>query len=107
MACSISFVSLFFNKYPETSDSIAFLIYASSSCIVNTIILVFSVDDKIFLLAVNPSNPPDNDKSINTISGSYLIAILTASIPLRSEEHTSELQSRGHLVCRLLLDKKK
>src|SRR5690625_6786791 len=28
-------------------------------------------------------------------------------MPLRSEEHTSELQSRGHLVCRLLLEKKK
>src|SRR2546422_3005149 len=27
--------------------------------------------------------------------------------PLRSEEHTSELQSRLHLVCRLLLEKKK
>src|SRR3989442_15857634 len=26
---------------------------------------------------------------------------------LRSEEHTSELQSRPHLVCRLLLEKKK
>src|SRR5690625_2401303 len=26
---------------------------------------------------------------------------------MRSEEHTSELQSRGHLVCRLLLEKKK
>src|SRR5437870_11809129 len=26
--------------------------------------------------------------------------------PARSEEHTSELQSRGHLVCRLLLEKK-
>src|SRR5690625_5728165 len=25
----------------------------------------------------------------------------------RSEEHTSELQSRGHIVCRLLLEKKK
>src|SRR5690625_6172370 len=25
----------------------------------------------------------------------------------RSEEHTSELQSRGHLVCRLLLEKKR
>src|SRR5690625_6585337 len=25
---------------------------------------------------------------------------------MRSEEHTSELQSRGHLVCRLLLEKK-
>src|SRR5437870_4204984 len=29
------------------------------------------------------------------------------SILSRSEEHTSELQSRGHLVCRLLLEKKK
>src|SRR5207253_9774859 len=27
--------------------------------------------------------------------------------PGRSEEHTSELQSRGHLICRLLLEKKK
>src|SRR5207253_6331464 len=31
---------------------------------------------------------------------------IRASSP-RSEEHTSELQSRGHLVCRLLLEKKK
>src|SRR5439155_17488419 len=30
-----------------------------------------------------------------------------AATSLRSEEHTSELQSRGHLVCRLLLEKKK
>src|SRR3712207_6871845 len=29
------------------------------------------------------------------------------SITLRSEEHTSELQSRQYLVCRLLLEKKK
>src|SRR5690625_6897064 len=31
---------------------------------------------------------------------------LEAGLPSRSEEHTSELQSRGHLVCRLLLEKK-
>src|SRR5687768_17860213 len=30
-----------------------------------------------------------------------------AAQPRRSEEHTSELQSRLHLVCRLLLEKKK
>src|SRR5436305_11584791 len=30
-----------------------------------------------------------------------------ASINARSEEHTSELQSRPHLVCRLLLEKNK
>src|SRR2546421_5615056 len=28
-------------------------------------------------------------------------------LPIRSEEHTSELQSRSDLVCRLLLEKKK
>src|SRR3712207_8523182 len=31
----------------------------------------------------------------------------TSSKPRRSEEHTSELQSRQYLVCRLLLEKKK
>src|SRR5690625_376087 len=31
----------------------------------------------------------------------------TTAHTIRSEEHTSELQSRGHLVCRLLLDQKK
>src|SRR5690625_6025665 len=38
------------------------------------------------------------------------IAPPPATCPIRarrSEEHTSELQSRGHLVCRLLLEKKK
>src|SRR5687768_13801288 len=33
-------------------------------------------------------------------------ALLPATIRTRSEEHTSELQSRLHLVCRLLLEKK-
>src|SRR3712207_8281837 len=32
---------------------------------------------------------------------------LVDSVPPRSEEHTSELQSRQYLVCRLLLEKKK
>src|SRR2546429_6483128 len=34
-------------------------------------------------------------------------ATMTGAWPPRSEEHTSELQSRLHLVCRLLLEKKK
>src|SRR5260221_5546399 len=33
--------------------------------------------------------------------------LLAAAINLRSEEHTSELQSHSDLVCRLLLEKKK
>src|SRR5690625_5314431 len=39
---------------------------------------------------------------LTSISSFLLIAFW-----FRSEEHTSELQSRGHLVCRLLLEKKK
>src|SRR2546422_6070864 len=33
--------------------------------------------------------------------------VLIVDVAMRSEEHTSELQSRLHLVCRLLLEKKK
>src|SRR5690625_6403800 len=42
-------------------------------------------------------------------SGSAIRGSSSAHLPAgrRSEEHTSELQSRGHLVCRLLLEKKK
>src|SRR3989442_7720332 len=37
-------------------------------------------------------------------SGMWMFSFATST---RSEEHTSELQSRPHLVCRLLLEKKK
>src|SRR5690625_171034 len=42
------------------------------------------------------------------LAGGLGIAVKTASDfeSSMSEEHTSELQSRGHLVCRLLLEKK-
>src|SRR5207253_11081837 len=53
---------------------------------------------------------------VQTITGSgynnvdvrgNLVAATNLTNNSRSEEHTSELQSRGHLVCRLLLEKKK
>src|SRR5437660_3058123 len=45
-------------------------------------------------------------------SFAIIVRLLPGALPetdndRRSEEHTSELQSRGHLVCRLLLEKKK
>src|SRR2546422_3532940 len=42
-----------------------------------------------------------------TDAGTTWVPITDGKVPLRSEEHTSELQSRLHLVCRLLLEKKK
>src|SRR2546422_5326087 len=49
---------------------------------------------------------------VDTIRGKILVfGLLATLVPTlattRSEEHTSELQSRLHLVCRLLLEKKK
>src|SRR3712207_7726869 len=48
---------------------------------------------------MNSSIPPDLEKKS--------ICKKCAYFDLRSEEHTSELQSRQYLVCRLLLEKKK
>src|SRR5690625_5792028 len=48
----------------------------------------------------------DRIKSMLSFQTLY-IGISPYNGPSRSEEHTSELQSRGHLVCRLLLEKKK
>src|SRR5690625_6872830 len=44
---------------------------------------------------------------LNHLSGRHLMLDSSYIHLTRSEEHTSELQSRGHLVCRLLLEKKK
>src|SRR5687768_18197462 len=43
---------------------------------------------------------PDERRTVASPEGAKILL-------LRSEEHTSELQSRLHLVCRLLLEKKK
>src|SRR5258708_29115945 len=53
-----------------------------------------------------------NDHSIEAIinttpNGVHRETTLAAAAARRSEEHTSELQSPDHLVCRLLLEKKK
>src|SRR6266550_5206911 len=46
-----------------------------------------------------PGQPPGRSLAVGGVDGDVQ--------PGRSEEHTSELQSRLHLVCRLLLEKKK
>src|SRR5690625_6045334 len=52
----------------------------------------------------------DRDRQVISFNGDGGLAMLLGellTVKLRSEEHTSELQSRGHLVCRLLLETKK
>src|SRR5690625_6852200 len=62
--------------------------------------------DVIWLTPVYQSPQNDNGYDISdyySIDESY--GTMEDFDDLRSEEHTSELQSRGHLVCRLLLEK--
>src|SRR5690625_6454969 len=59
-------------------------------------------------LAVGPGINPLGDRAVELLRPNWSVEVCRCAIvPLRSEEHTSELQSRGHLVCRLLLAKKK
>src|SRR2546430_7531543 len=44
---------------------------------------------------------------VHTVAGARLHQRIGDRVDLRSEEHTSELQSQSNLVCRLLLEKKK
>src|SRR2546427_4984928 len=53
-------------------------------------------------LGMSPTAP----SVVRTTTGSMRIANATEA-EIRSEEHTSELQSQSNLVCRLLLEKKK
>src|SRR5438445_8206396 len=45
--------------------------------------------------------------AVGQAQGRLLIVHMQGRLETRSEEHTSELQSRQYLVCRLLLEKKK
>src|SRR2546430_8950414 len=56
---------------------------------------------KFELVRINDRGPYQEGREIDV---SYRVA---RKIGLRSEEHTSELQSQSNLVCRLLLEKKK
>src|SRR5690625_6843878 len=50
--------------------------------------------------------PPDNPLPRPRVTtGTRWRSAQRSAVETRSEEHTSELQSRGHLVCRLLLEK--
>src|SRR5690625_398176 len=57
---------------------------------------------------ISPGNVSDNDfREDHNVALADEAGESDPENMLRSEEHTSELQSRGHLVCRLLLEKKK
>src|SRR6266498_300596 len=81
----------------RVSTSVTFLAMAAVSCFTD----VARLTTGIFAAAAAP--PTENGPGF---ASEDAIAAACPAVP-RSEEHTSELQSRPHLVCRLLLEKKK
>src|SRR5690554_7790603 len=75
----------------------AFFEQAGSSI---TLFTDLNVNREIFGFTI----PTSVYQSVNPL---FIIMLAPIFSSLRSEEHTSELQSRPHLVCRLLLEKKK
>src|SRR5690625_5919339 len=67
-------------------------------------------ESREFTLAATSARAPDSRilpaSSRETESHRVLTTDISWVMTTRSEEHTSELQSRGHLVCRLLLENK-
>src|SRR5690606_41329273 len=99
-------LSLLYTLFPYTT--------LFRSCL-NIIIIYYNGIDKIIYYATNPGRAYEYIKFIkkypelsvvNKGLGSFASIILTLTVGtkyIRSEEHTSELQSREKLVCRLLL----
>src|SRR3712207_8011170 len=52
-------------------------------------------------------NQLQRNGTLEDVGGPAYLVELSSHVASRSEEHTSELQSRQYLVCRLLLEKKK
>src|SRR5256885_10215690 len=51
--------------------------------------------------------PADDEPRLDQLLAVEVVHLVAVPVALRSEEHTSELQSPCNLVCRLLLEKKK
>src|SRR5436305_4436599 len=65
---------------------------------------------EIYTLSLHDALPiSSGSAAVRVLSSSLVVGQVAVALVLltRSEEHTSELQSRPHLVCRLLLEKKK
>src|SRR5690554_7158041 len=82
--------------------------------VINDTIIALSGSILLFILPSTENRPLLIWEDLNRLpwgilflfGGGMALAAILAEANIRSEEHTSELQSRPHLVCRLLLEKK-
>src|SRR5690606_39593651 len=96
-------------------------VYHSMTDVIHKVLNDITVDDRAIIIGGDSHTRMSKGVAFGADSGTVAIALATgeAAMPIpesvkvtftdsgiRSEEHTSELQSRENLVCRLLLEKK-
>src|SRR5439155_11477740 len=96
VSLSLSLIFFFFKCYADHRDLHSFPTRRSSDLVVEGKIINYLIDHNLTATATYTIN--------QDLGGTVTVG---QNLNTRSEEHTSELQSRGHLVCRLLLEKKK
>src|SRR3989442_4549869 len=85
--------------FPYTTLFRSIIVFSISRTVASNGLLSFRWSKKFVSTSKQAEDPGRSSLGSKTF---FLIVTLN-----RSEEHTSELQSRPHLVCRLLLEKKK
>src|SRR5690625_7102892 len=101
MILRIGDISSLVSGYAPSSDSVVLTSSEDSSVVVSC------SPDKNESMSVRKIRLFLPEPETSCIFTSCSLAYFLTEGIARSEEHTSELQSRGHLVCRLLLEKKK
>src|SRR5690625_7181019 len=89
--------SIDFVRFCDTQSSLFLFSFFPFTYTTATVIFTLSLHDALPIFSAGVALGP-------LLSG--LLLEVFGWEATRSEEHTSELQSRGHLVCRLLLEKK-
>src|SRR5690606_41949754 len=101
----LSFFSFFTFRRPPRSTLFPYTtLFRSKRFFLTFYVLLMSFVSLVLFLSTAELNMMNNILYINISGLLFLIFYLVFG---RSEEHTSELQSRENLVCRLLLEKKK
>src|SRR5690554_7751356 len=91
---------------PPSSTLFPYTTLFRSDCVRDSDTVARMGGDEFTVILPRLTNTTDGEKVAEQII-SALAEPYTFNGESRSEEHTSELQSRPHLVCRLLLEKKK
>ena len=103
----IGVIGVIFESRPNVTSDVAGLCFKSGNAVIlkggSEAINTNRILAKLFRLALKKNNVDENYIQFVDSKNRKMVDIMLS----RSEEHTSELQSRSDLVCRLLLEKKK